>query len=164
MCVLLPRGRLSDQGLGRETLAPYPARDFGHQAQLVALDGFRYRIALPYRSEAALGRKPDLFAREKAARLLDPAYDFPGRLERGALGRDEAEHDALVGRDVAQRLERSRSPVVVLQEPEREIAGPPEGLTRDGLVASLADIVAPVVAAAQMETEGDAGNLGDRVW
>src|SRR5271169_2281628 len=103
-------------------------REVGDQAQLVALDGLGYRVAFPYRSKAALGRQSEPLAREVTGRFFDPPHNCFGRFELDALGRDESEHDALVGRDVAQRLERTRAPVVILQEPEREIGGAPEGL------------------------------------
>src|SRR6266851_7988276 len=94
-------------------LAPHPMRDLGDQTQFVALSRFGDRVAFPYRAETALRRKSHSFAREVAARLLDSLHDCAARLEFGAFGRDETQHDALVGWDFAQRLERPRTPIVV---------------------------------------------------
>src|SRR5713101_10023958 len=129
-------------------LRPHPMRDLGDQTQFVALSRFGDRVALPYRAETALRRKSHALAREVVGRLLDSLHDCAGRLEFGAFSRDETQHDALIGWDVAQRLERPRTPIVVFQKKVRKILGPLEYLLRDRFVAALADVIAPVVTAA----------------
>src|SRR6266851_7013494 len=132
----------------RGHLRPHPMRDLGDQTQFVALSRFGDRVALPYRAETALRRKSHSLAREVAARFLDSLRDRAGRLEFGAFGRDETQHDALIGWDIAQRLERPRTPIVIFQKKVCKILRPLEDLLRDRFVAALADVVALVVTAA----------------
>src|SRR5579885_3388955 len=65
---------------------PSAMSDLRDQSQLCFLNGFRNRVAFPYGSESALGRKSHLLAREKSRGLVDPFGNFFHGLQLGALG------------------------------------------------------------------------------
>src|SRR5580692_12003961 len=138
-------------------------RDFGHQSKFRLLRRFRNRIAIPYRAEAALRGQRHLFARKEFARLVDALENSRCRLELGALGRDQTQHHALVAWNFAQRLERTGTPVVVLEQKPREVSGALKNLLRYRFVPAFADVITLVVPAAQMEREADATDVGNRV-
>src|SRR5208337_2991780 len=103
------------------------------------------------RAEAALRGQRHFFARKIFARFVDPLEDSRRRFELDALGRDQTQHHALVLRNLADRLERAGTPIVVLEQESREVSGALKDLARDRLVTALAHVVALVVAAAQMK-------------
>ena len=62
------------------------------------------------RAEPALRRERELLERREARGLAHARDERGAALERGQLGRDEAEHDGLrPAREEAQRLERARA-------------------------------------------------------
>src|SRR5258708_6923925 len=136
-------------------------RDVSHQSKFGFLCRFRDRIAFPHRAETALRRQRHLFAWEKFARLVDALEDSRRRFDLDAFGRYQPQHHALVARNFTQRLERTRAPIVVFEQKAREVAGAMKNLLRYRLVAALADVIALVVPAAQMEREADAADIGD---
>src|SRR5260370_28370690 len=96
-------------------LAPHPMRDLGDQTQFVALSRFGDRVALPYRAETALRRKSHSLAREVAARFLDSLRDRARRLEFGAFGRAETQHDAPIVWHIAQPPQPTPTPIGLFQ-------------------------------------------------
>ena len=77
---------------------------------------------------------------------------------RCALGADEAEDDGLAFGNEAERSTVLEL-VVVLKEEAVDVEGGEE-FFGDGVVATLSIPVAAVVAAAEMDAEGDAGDAG----
>jgi hypothetical protein len=90
-------------------------------------------------------------------------FDLAGEgfdvFERRALGTDEAENDSLARGDEAQRFEGAGALVVVLEKEAIDVEGGEE-FFGDGVVATLGVPVAAIVAAAEMDAEGDAGDAG----
>ena len=83
------------------------------------------------------------------------------RLELGPLAGDEPEHDRLVGGHEAQRGEVAGALVVVLEEVGVDVELVEQHLG-DRLVAALGEPRAAVVAAAQVDADGEVvGPAGD---
>ena len=93
---------------GRIRLWPCGVRRFHAQRKLDALGRFVDRIAGDGAGKAALRAHRKAIVIDEARGLTDPALQIVERLERGDLGADEPEHDALVGRDITQRRENRR--------------------------------------------------------
>ena len=90
-----------------------------------------------------------------------PSRELVVRLELGTLAGDEPEHHGLVGRHVAQRREVAGPLVVVLEEVGVDVELVEQHLG-DGLVAALREPRAAVVAAAQVDGDGEVvGTAGD---
>src|SRR5581483_4236296 len=115
----------------KSTLAPYFAGKFGDQRELALLHGGLDRIPFDARGEAALRRERELLTREEARGLLDSRAQRVGGFEHVALGRNQAEHNALVARDLAQRLEGAGARVVVFEQEFVEMSRAAEELARD---------------------------------
>src|ERR1700730_9756162 len=143
--------------------APYAIGDVGDQPELAFLHRRLDRVALDSGGEAALSRERELIAREKARGLFDTPGQLVGRFQHVALGRHQAEHDALAARHVGQRFEGARARVVVLEQELVVVAGALEDLARDRVVAAAGQPAAVIVAAAQMQPKSYARLVGERV-
>src|SRR6516162_6300050 len=119
----------------REPLAPNAVSDVGHQPQLGLLGGFGDRITSNYGGKTALRRQRQLIAREIFGRFVNSAGQAIWRFKRAGLGREEAKHHSLVSRNIAQRLKRARTRVVIFEEEDVVLARPPKHLPRNSLVA-----------------------------
>ena len=99
--------------------------------------------------------------RHVAGGLLDARQDLLARLDARLLRRDQAEHDGLVGGHVAQRREVARARRVVFEQQAIDAQGIKE-LLGDRVVAALDGPHAAVIAPAEVEPEGHAGEVGDQ--
>ena len=81
--------------------------DVSDEAQFCLLGGFRYRVPIPHRAKAALGREPEPLAGKVATRFLDPFEDGVLRLKLRGLAGNEAKNHVFIGGDFPQRLERA---------------------------------------------------------
>ena len=104
------------------------------------------------------GREPALRAHREplgagpAGRVGQPGRQLGFRLDPRRLGRDQAEHDDLVVRHQAERVEAAR-PLVVVLEQQPVGVNPAEHRPGDRLVAARDQPPAELIAAAQVEAE-----------
>src|SRR5690606_7452876 len=89
----------------RVSASPDRAGDLDDALELAPLLFLGERVAVVRAREAALRRQAQVLERDEARGLLDPALEHVLRLEFAGLRGDEAEHDALAGRQRLQRLE-----------------------------------------------------------
>src|SRR3989441_1252988 len=139
-------------------LAPNPLRSLHDQPELSFLicrgDGVSDHRA----GKAALRAYRQMLQGHEAARFADTAFELVDRLEVRTLGGDQPEHHPLVFRHLLERLERSRTRIVVFeQEPLRPDA--PEDGPRDPLVPATRKPAAALISSAQVKAEGDAGKI-----
>src|SRR5713226_3295088 len=143
-------------------LAPDRTCDASHELELALLLFLTDPVALHGGSEATLRAQRQSLERDVPRRLLDPLLQLALGLELWLLGRDEAEDGESVFRQVRERLEASRAPVVVLEQKPVE-----ESLLEDArnrLVVTFGVVLALVVAAADVEPKGHARMaLDDRI-
>src|SRR6185295_9637596 len=113
--------------------------------------------------EAALRTEREAIERDERRRFLDPRLQILDGLHPLQLRAHESEDDDAPVGDVAERLERARPLVVVLQQEAIELRAS-EHLRRDAIVAARRVEHALVVAAADVDAESDARMaLDDRV-
>src|SRR5712692_2048889 len=117
-------------GLRKEISLPNPTRRLDHQLELALLVVLADAVADHVGSEAALRAERKLLERQILRRLLDPAPQAVDSLELRHLGADESQDAELAFRNVAQGL-------------------------GDGIVMAFAVPHAVLVAAAEMDAEGD---------
>src|SRR3989449_128803 len=148
-------------GSGMETptfmsLSPHVASDLDDALELLPLLVLGQRVAVVRAGEAALGRQAQALQRHVLRGLVDPSPQRVLRLERARLGGDEPQHDLLVARQQAQRLEAARA----LGVPFHEIA---VDVRREHRLHDLVGIAAgrepraPEVAAARVHRHRHAG-------
>src|SRR5712692_2429814 len=141
-------------GLRKEISLPNPARRLDHQLELALLVVLADAVADDVGSEAALRAERKLLERQILRRLLDPAPQAVDGLELRQLGADESQDAELAFRNVAQGREAAGARAVVLEQeaPVRQLA---EQALGDGVVVAFAVPHAVLVAAAEMDAEGD---------
>src|SRR5881409_2232365 len=108
-------------GSGMETptfmsLSPHVARDLDDALELAPLLVLGQRVAVVRAGEAALRRQPQALERHVLGRFVDPAPQRVRRLERAGFRGHQTEHDLLVARQQAQRLEAAGALGVPLHE------------------------------------------------
>src|SRR5262249_289379 len=111
---------MTRQSLGRwyhlAASPPHLARGLDDQRELAALVLDGERVAGEIAGEAALRAQTQALERHAARRFVDAALEGVLGLKLRRLGRDEAEHDRLSGRQVAQRPEVPGARRVVFHE------------------------------------------------
>src|SRR3954466_8509998 len=135
-------------------LPPYFTCSLCHQLQLLPLIVGRQAISFVGRGEPALRAQGQPIERDDAGGGVDASANFVARFETRRFGTDQAEHHGSILRHVAQRLERTRTRIVVLEEKSIE-ASPREDLLGDAVVAARRVEHALVIAAADVNPEGD---------
>src|SRR5712692_1634815 len=143
------------RGLRKEISLPNPTRRLDHHLELALLVVLGDAVTDDVGSEAALWAERELLERQILRRLLDPAPQAVDGLELRQLGADEPQDADLALRNVAQGREAAGARAVVLEQeaPVRQLAEQPLG---DGIVMAFAVPHAVLVAAAEMNAEGDA--------
>lgn len=81
-------------------------------------------------------------------------------LERAGLGGNQAEHDEFVFGYVAQRFERAR-PMVVVLEQESVYRQPPKERATNRFITALGEPPAALIATSEMKRKSDSGKSRD---
>src|SRR5947199_9616579 len=141
-------------GSGMETptfmsLSPHVASDLDDALELLPLLVLGQRVAVVRAGEAALGRQAQALQRHVLRGLVDPSPQRVLRLERARLGGDETQHNLLVARQQAQRLEAARAPATPFHAIPIDVNR--EQLLHDPIrIASGPEPRTPAVAAARV--------------
>src|SRR5437667_444348 len=148
-------------GSGMETptfmsLSPHVASDLDDALELLPLLVLGQRVAVVRAGEAVRGQQAAALERHVLRGLVDPSPQRVVRLERARLGGDETQHDLLVARQQAQRLEAARAPGVPFHEIAVDVRR--EHRLHDPVgIAAGREPRAPEVAAARVHRHRHAG-------
>ena len=142
---------------------PDPVGHLDDVAELGPLFGLGQRVALDGAGESALGAEAQLLHRHELGRLADPAGQIVVVLQLRPFAGHQPQHHGLVRRYVTERGEVTRTLVVVLEEVGVDVELVEQYLGHR-LVAALGEPGAAVVAAAQVNPDGEiVGPAVDRV-
>src|ERR1700722_14671848 len=121
-CVFSCRSRrLLPVKWGDSAFPPNLASQIEGQAELFLLDVGRNRIPGIDAGEAALRADGKAIKRQIARRLFEPQFEIVFAFDRRGLRRNDAKHDAPIGRHPAQRTERSGAFCIIFEKIEVDV-------------------------------------------